>query len=172
MLSWYCCFRSNDIIRSDSDPLLGVLVLLSLELDSKFAGTAFIPFTVAIIQAIQESIFKNVYLINKVFNSSQPMIGTIMPDKRQESLMVTYIFWDIIWAKTARGGVCRNFWFHAKTAGLSIRSFLRFHLWNYIERISNPYIQLNSCNLNSYNSKNRLNRRNSLVPSEFTSTPL
>ena len=172
-LSWSCCFRSNDIIRSDNDLLLGLLALLSLELDSKFVGTAFSsPFAVAIIQAIQESIFKSIYLLNKVFSSSQPMIGTIMPDKRQESLMVTYIFWDIVRAKTVRGGVCRNFWFHAKTAGLSIRSFLRFHLRNYIARISNLYIQLNSCNSNSYNSKNDLNRRNSLVPSEFTSTPL
>ena len=32
-------------------------------------------------------------------------------------------------------------------------------------------IQLNSCNSNSYNSKNDLNRRNSLVPSEFASKP-
>ena len=30
------------------------------------------------------------------------------------------------------------------------------------------YIQLNSCNSNFYNSKNHLNRKNSLVSSEFT----
>ena len=30
------------------------------------------------------------------------------------------------------------------------------------------YIQLNSCNSNFYNSKNHLNRKNYLVPSEFT----
>ena len=33
-------------------------------------------------------------------------------------------------------------------------------------------LQLNSCDSNSYNSKNNLNRRNCLVPSEFISTPL
>ena len=33
-------------------------------------------------------------------------------------------------------------------------------------------LQLNSCNSNSYNSKDHLNRTNSSVPSEFTSKPL
>ena len=31
------------------------------------------------------------------------------------------------------------------------------------------YIQLNSCNSNSYNSNNHVNRTNSSVPSDFTS---
>ena len=34
------------------------------------------------------------------------------------------------------------------------------------------YIKLNSCNSNSWNSKDHLNRTNSLVPSQFISKPL
>ena len=54
-------------------PFFRVSVLLSLELDSKFVGTAFFfPFTVVILQRIRENIFTSISLLKKVFSSSHP----------------------------------------------------------------------------------------------------
>lgn len=87
-----CCFRQNDITQSVNGPLFRVSVLLSLELDSKFDGTAFSsPFTGAIIGAIRENIFKSIFLLSKMFSSSHlnSWWGRFF-QMRQESLMVTY----------------------------------------------------------------------------------
>ena len=126
MLPWSCCFCLNNITHGVIDPFSGFLVLLSLRLDSKHIGTAFSsPFTVAILQGIREDIFTSITLLNKVFCSSHPNLS-YLPDKRQKSLMVTYISCSIVWEKAARRGVSRNFWLQAETRKLSIRSFLRF----------------------------------------------
>ena len=72
-LPWSCSFHSNDITQSVSDPFFRVSVLLSLELDSKFVGTALSsPYTVTILQGIRENIFMSISLLSKVFSSSHP----------------------------------------------------------------------------------------------------
>ena len=71
-LYWSCCFHLNNVTKCKW-PFFGVLVLLSLELDSKFVRTAFSsPFMVAILQGMQENIFTSISLRNKVFSSSHP----------------------------------------------------------------------------------------------------
>ena len=54
------------------------------------------------------------------------MIGKILPDKRQKSLMVTYISCGIVRAKTARGGISRNFWFQDETGNTNTERSNRF----------------------------------------------
>ena len=51
-------------------------------------------------------------------------------------------------------------------------SILAKYFARWYEAVPMLEIQFNSCNSNSYNSKEHLNRTNSSVPSEFTSKPL
>ena len=142
-----CCFRENDITQSVNGPLFRVSVLLSMELDSKFDGTAFSsPFTGAIIGAIRENIFTSIFLLSKMFSSSHlnSWWGRFFQirDKKVWWLLTLPVSCDTVREKTTRSVVSKNLWFQAKTAQLSIRLFLRFHLWNrnYIADASRSYI--------------------------------